>query len=80
MKNKHRDLLVLLKNEFMDEHAIEQEVASLNYMLHEVESDDSFCMAHELVHRNRITNRKNKILKASRQRVLSSFCFLLNKN
>lgn len=64
----------------MDEHDIEQEVSCLNDILHEVESADCFCIAHELVNRNRITNRKNKILRASQQRVLDSFCFLLNKN
>ena len=80
MKDRQRDLLVLLRNEFMSEQAIEQEVENLNSILLEVESTESFCISHELVTRHRITSRKNRIIRATQQIVLPSFYFLLNKN
>ena len=55
MKMPNRDLLVLLKSEFMSPKAIELEVECLNDMLRCTESDEQFCIAHELVDRNRIT-------------------------
>ena len=80
LKNPSRDLLVLLKNEFMSEKSIEQEVDCLNEILHRAESPESFCMAHELVNRNRITQHPFKILRAIRQTDLIPFRFLINKN
>jgi hypothetical protein len=80
MKNPHRNLLVLLKNEFMTEQAIEQEVDCLNEMLLVMESSERFCKAHELVDRNAITGNSKKILKAIRFAELKPFRFLLNKN
>lgn len=80
MKMPNRDLLVLLKNEFMSQRAIDQEVECLNHILHEAESDDQFCRAHELVTRWGITNNAKKILKAIRFTELRPFQFLLNKN
>jgi hypothetical protein len=53
MKMPNRDLLVLLKSEFMSQRAIEHEVECLNVMLRTTESDDQFCKAHELVDRNK---------------------------
>lgn len=41
---------------------------------------DTFCQAHELAGRNRITRKKYKILRAFRQRQLPSFHFLINRN
>ena len=78
MKMPNRDLLVLLKSEFMSQQAIEQEVECLNDMLRRTESDDQFCIAHELVDRNRITSRPKKILKAIRFTELKQFRFLIN--
>ena len=80
MKMPTRDLLVLLKNEFMSQGAIDHEVECLNDILRIVESDDKFCIAHELVTRNRITSRSKKILKAIRYVELKPFSFLINKN
>ncbi len=80
MKMPNRDLLVLLKSEFMSQQAIEQEVECLNDMLRRTESDDQFCIAHELVDRNRITSNPRKILKAIRFTELKQFRFLINKN
>ncbi|HRO71743.1 MAG TPA: hypothetical protein PK951_15235 [Chitinophagaceae bacterium] len=80
MKMPNRDLLVLLKSEFMSQQAIEQEVECLNDLLRRTESDDQFCIAHELVDRNRITSNPRKILKAIRFTELKQFRFLINKN
>ena len=80
MKMPNRDLLVLLKSEFMSQQAIEQEVECLNDLLRRTESDDQFCIAHELVDRNRITSNPRRILKAIRFTELKQFRFLINKN
>jgi len=80
MQTPARDLLVLLKSEFMSQHEIEQEVECLNDLLYRAESEDQFCIAHELVDRNRITSKRKKILRAIRYAELRPFRFLLNKN
>lgn len=80
MKMPNRDLLVLLKSEFMSQKAIEHEVECLNDMLRATECDDQFCKAHELVDRNRITCNPKRILKAIRYTELKQFRFLINKN
>ena len=80
MKMPNRDLLVLLKSEFMSPKALELEVECLNDMLHCTESDEQFCIAHELVDRNRITSNPKKLLKAIRYTELKQFRFLINKN
>ncbi|MCR6722204.1 MAG: hypothetical protein NVV59_18375 [Chitinophagaceae bacterium] len=80
MKMPNRDLLVLLKNEYMSQSAIDHEVECLNHILHDAESNEHFCIAHELVERNYITSRAKKILKAIRYTELKPFQFLINKN
>ena len=80
MKNLDRDLLVLLKSEFMNDQAIEREVNYLNKILLYTESPAQFCNAHELVLRNRITSNPKKILNACQQTELKAFYFLINKN
>ena len=80
MKTPNRDLLVLLKNEFASQRAIEQEVETINDILVRAESSEQFCQAHELVDRNRITSRSKKILRAIRFAELKPFRFLINKN
>jgi hypothetical protein len=80
MKMPNRDLLVLLKNEFMSQQAIDHEVECLNDILLIAESDEHFCVAHELVNRNRITSKPTRILKAIRFSELKPFRFLINKN
>lgn len=80
MKMPTRDLLVLLKNEFMSQRALDHEVECLNDILRTAESDEQFCVAHELVDRNRITAKPRRILKAIRYSELKPFRFLVNKN
>lgn len=78
--SSNRDILVLLKNEFMTEEAMEHEMELLNELLKQVESSRSFCKAHELVDRNRITSNPQKILKEAGRFRLKSFRFFINKN
>lgn len=72
--------MVMLKDEFMTEHDIQQEVELLNKLLVQAESSESFCIAHELVDRNRITSKEKKILKEAQFHNLRPFRFLINKN
>jgi hypothetical protein len=76
MKNNSRNLLVLFNNKFISK----QEADCLNQILLYTESPGQFCMAHELVDRNRITSSKEKILKESGRIELRPFRFLINKN
>jgi hypothetical protein len=80
MINLHRDITVLLKYEFMTEQNIRHQVEILNKLLVQTESPESFCTAHELVDRNRITSKTQKILKESQFYNLRPFRFLINKN
>jgi hypothetical protein len=80
MKTPNRDLLVLLRNEFASQRAIEHEVECLNDILVQAESPEQFCIAHELVTRSHVTSKPKKILQAIRFAELRPFFFLINKN
>ena len=80
MKRPRRDILVVVKNQFRSEQAIEQEVEWLDTILRITESNEQFCGAHELVNRNRITQKPRHILKVIRFIELPPFRFLINKN
>lgn len=80
MISANRNLLIIIRNEFMTEQAIETEVRCLNHILSFTESSAVFCNVHELVDRYRITNRPNRILSESQFYTLRPFRFLVNKN
>ncbi len=80
MESPNRNLLVLLRNQFMNRQAIEQEVESLNEILLHTESLQQFCIAHELVDRNCVTSKSKKIINAIRIAELKPFRFLICKN
>lgn len=80
MKNLGRNILLLFKDEFMSEQAIEQEVAYLNEILSVTDTVERFCNANELVDRNRITSNRKKILKEANHLRLRPFRFFINKN
>lgn len=80
MKNPGRDLLVLLKQDFLNKQAVERELESLNEILQTTESSYQFCKVHEFVDRNYITSKSSTILKAIRFVELKPFRFLINKN
>lgn len=80
MTNLDRDIMVLLKQEYISEQALQQEVESLNKLFVQTEAPESFCIAHELVDRNRITSNTKKLLKEAGMYKLRPFRFLINKN
>jgi len=81
MKTPNRDLLVLLKNEFASQQAIEHEVECLNHILVQTESLEHFCRVHELVERFQITSKSRRIIRTIRRGgEMRAFTFLLNKN
>ncbi len=80
MAGPKRDILVIVKDQFLSEQAIEHEVECLNEILRIAESDEQFCRAHELVDRNNITQKSPRILKAISFIELKPFVFLINKN
>jgi len=75
-----RELLVLFRNEFMSQQAIDQEVDCLNKILRRTDLPLEFCKAHELVRRNRITQKTERLLEAFHQPLLKRFWFLISKN
>ena len=76
----NRDLLVLFKNNFMSQLAMEQEVECLTKILRQSEHVYAFCTAYELVCRNRISQKTQKLMAAARQPQLKPFWFLIGKN
>ena len=80
MKNYDRDLLVLYKADVFNEDLLQREVENLHQILLNVERSDIFCLAHELVTRNKITQKAKSILRATRHLRLKPFQFLINKN
>jgi hypothetical protein len=82
MKSPNRDLLVLLKDEYMSEQAIEQEVEKLNAMLFHVESHENIAQSHELIDLNRfrIYHQKKKLIQSLRDKEVKPFVFLYNMN
>lgn len=76
MKNNSLNLLVLFNKKIISK----QETDCLQMILLYTESPEQFCIANELVDRNRITSKKKKILKESGQIQLRAFRFLINKN
>lgn len=80
MKPFDRDLLVLMKTEFMTEQSIEQEVEKLHYIFLNLESPSLFSVCHELVDRNRITNNQEKLETIFYSKSLKPFRFIICKN
>ncbi len=76
MKNKSSNLLVLFNKKFISK----QEADCLHTIFLYIESPEQFCIANELVDRNRITSKKTKILNESFRYRLRPFRFLINKN
>ena len=82
MKNPNRDLLVLVKDQFMSEKAIELEVARLNEILYTVESSENICVATEIIdmNRHRIYQTKKQIASTLKEKVYKPFVFINNMN
>jgi hypothetical protein len=82
MKTCNRDLLVLVKDEHMNEQLMEQELEQLNDLLFHFETIESFCIAHEVfdVNKHKILYKKDTMQKIVRQKELRPFIFICNKN
>ncbi len=80
MITSNSNLLILITTDSRKEKVTEQELSGLNAILSVVQTPEQFCKAHELVNRNRITSRKNKILKETKHYRMRPFRFLINKN
>ena len=82
MKTKNRDLLVLLKDDFRTEQAIENELERLNELLLRTETMLNFCVANEILDFNRykVYQEYTKIMKVLSQDKLKPFQFICNKN
>ena len=82
MKSPNRDLLVLLKDEYMSEHAIEREVEKLNALLFNVESFENIALSHEIIdlNRYRISSERKAIVAVLKEKEMKPFIFLNNMN
>jgi hypothetical protein len=82
MKRLKRDLILLRKEDQLDELNIEREVECLNYLLQTVETISSLCKAHELIDLNRykIYQDTLTVTKGLKQKELKPFQFIINKN
>ena len=82
MKACNRDLLVLVKDEYMNERLMEQELEQLNDLLFLYETMESFCVAHEVfdIRRHKIIDRMKTMQKIIKQKDLKAFQFICNKN
>ena len=79
MKNYNRDLLLLYKEAY-NEDLLQHEVENLHQILVTVENFEVFCKAHQLVKRNKITEKPRTIIQAVETPELKPFYFLINKN
>lgn len=82
MKTPNRDLLVLVKNDHLNEQAIELELERLNQLLFNYETIDNLCTAHEVFDLNvyKIHNNFKLLKKVISKKHLKPFEFLFNKN
>jgi hypothetical protein len=82
MKTSNRDLLVLVKDEFMNETFMEHELEQLNDLLFHYETIENFCVCHEVFDMNKykIITKAKFIQQIVRQKELKAFQFICNKN
>jgi hypothetical protein len=82
MRRLKRDLILLRKEDQLDELNIEREVECLNYLLQMVETISSLSRAHELIDMNRykIYQDALTVSKALKQKEDKPFQFIINKN
>ncbi len=82
MKRPNRDLLVLVKEDQLNQDAIEFELNRLNRLLLDLETMDNLCMAHEIadLNRYRMLAKSNQVNDVIRQKDNKPFVFILNKN
>ena len=82
MKTPNRDLLVLVKNDHLNEKAIEVELEKLNQLLFNHETIENLCIAHEVFDLNvyKILQKHKLVKKVISKKHLKPYEFLFNKN
>lgn len=82
MKMPNRDILVLVKEDDLNEDAIEFELEQLNNLLLNFETIDNLCVAHEIadLNRYRIHVQPKQIRPVMSNKELKPFIFIINKN
>lgn len=82
MKNSNRDLLILVKEVYTNQEAMQYELQQLNTLLGDFETLESFCAAHEVLdlQKYRILTKKAQLQKVIERETLKPFIFICNKN
>lgn len=82
MKKPNRDLLVLVKDERLNEAAMERELEQLNRILLALETVECLCVVHEVFDLNKykILHSERHIRQVLQKKDLRAFVFLSNKN
>jgi hypothetical protein len=82
MKTPNRDLLVLMKDECLDEDAMQHELEQLNSLLLYFETVDNISVSHEVfdMNRYRIVTQPHLVQKIIDQKEIKPFVFVCNKN
>jgi hypothetical protein len=82
MKNSNRDLLVLVKDAYTNNEAMQFELQQLNMLLVNFETLESFCIAHEVfdIQKYRVLSKKSQLQKIIEKETLKPFMFICNKN
>ena len=82
MKNSNRDLLILVKEAFTNQEAMQYELQQLNMLLGDFETLESFCLAHEVfdLQKYRILTKRAQLQKIIEKDTLKPFVFICNKN
>ena len=82
MKNSNRDLLILVKEAYTNQEAMQYELQQLNTLLGDFETPESFCEAHEVfdLQKYRILTKKAQLQKIIEKHTLKPFVFICNKN
>ncbi|MBS1974862.1 MAG: hypothetical protein JST13_10960 [Bacteroidetes bacterium] len=75
-------MLVLVRDEYMNEKLMEKELEQLNKMLFHYETIEKFCSVHEIFDLNKykIVDKPNLMQQLIRQKELKPFQFVSNKN
>lgn len=82
MKKSNRDLLVLVKDERLNEAAMEFELEQLNKILVTLETVECLCVVHEVFDLNkyRVFSKEKHIREVLQKKDLKPFVFISNKN
>ncbi len=82
MKTSNRDLLVLVKDENVDDRAMEHELISLNQLLHFFEKENDLYLSYEVIdiNKSKIITDGSQIQKTLSKSKLKPFVFVFNRN